>query len=167
MPLLCRGLFAVRHLKLGTGKLIVSQDLVSKAARPPTYRQQHFRTLTPGPAPFPKAQPSRAREKQVQKLPELNFQFSPNDLPPIRKRDQLNARRGTNSKSRLSVTAESQRHEQNPPCPPPRTPQQPVERGASGASLVEPRGRSKPRGHPRSHTSQPRGHPPPQEPSNG
>lgn len=130
MPLLCRGLFPVRRLKLGTGKLILSQDPVSKAARPPTYRQQHFRTLAPGPAPLPKARPSRAREKQVQKVPEPNFQFSPNDLPPIRKGDQLNARRGTNSKSWLSVTAESQRHEQNPRLPSSSHP--PAARGAGG-----------------------------------
>lgn len=81
--------------------------------------------------PLCKARSSRAREKQVQKLPEPNFQFSPNDLPPIRMRDQLNARRGTNSKSRLSVTAESRQHEQNL-CLPSSFPPPPAASGARG-----------------------------------
>lgn len=132
MPLPCRGLFPVRQLKLGTGKLLLSQDVAAKAAGPLAYRQQHFRTLTLGTAPLPKARPSRAREKQVQKLPEPNFQFSPSDLPPIRKRDQLNARRGTNSKSWLSVTAESRRHEQNPCLP---SSLQPPAAGGAGGKL--------------------------------
>lgn len=42
VPIPRRGLFPVRQLELGSGKLLLSCHLAGKAAGPPTYQQQHF-----------------------------------------------------------------------------------------------------------------------------